>query len=780
MLLSKDLATHYLRFCYNLIYYAFVMSLTDGKMSAEIAVTERKEIPYVDSPSLARDLTAGLVVFLVALPLCLGVALASGAPLLSGLVAGVVGGIVVGLLSQSQTSVSGPAAGMTAVVASQIGQLGTFEAFLLAVVVAGVIQIVLGICRAGFIAAFFPSCVIKGLMAAIGVILILKQIPHLVGHDSDPEGDMAFRQPDHQTSFSELAELMGGIHPGAAVIGVASLILLIAWDRYKPLKQFVIPAPLAVVGLGVAFATLFQYLGAPWKIEASHLVQVPVPINLSGWYWMMASPDFSQWNNSAIYSCGLTLALVASLETLLNLEAVDKFDPRQRRSPPNRELVAQGIGNLTSGLLGGIPVTSVIVRSTVNISSGARSKIATVVHGTLLLVCVVLFPAWLNLIPLSCLAAILLVTGTRLASPALLKQMWSEGRYQFVPFVVTVIAIVLTDLLTGLMIGMAVGISFILHSNLRRPLRRVVEKHLGGDVIHLELANQVSFLNRAILDQTLNEVPHGGHVLLDARHTVYMDADVLSLIRDFKEHTGPARSVKVSLLGFRQKYRLEDDIQYVDYSNRDIQTHLTPEQVLRILKDGNARFRSGQRLTRDFNHQIHATSEAQFPMAAVLSCIDSRTPTETIFDLGLGDVFCIRIAGNITSEKVLGSLEYSCAVAGAKLILVLGHTRCGAVTAAVNFACSAETASQATGCQHLDRVVSDIQRAIDLESCRKIGSMSPEDRQNYIDTVARQNVLSSIRAIIEQSDTLSKLIREGQIALVGGMYNVSTGEIDFF
>jgi carbonic anhydrase/SulP family sulfate permease len=505
-----------------------------------------------------------------------------------------------------------------------------------------------------------------------------------------------------------------------------------------------------------------------------------VPINLSGWYWMMASPDFSQWNNSAIYSCGLTLALVASLETLLNLEAVDKFDPRQRRSPPNRELVAQGIGNLTSGLLGGIPVTSVIVRSTVNISSGARSKIATVVHGTLLLVCVVLFPAWLNLIPLSCLAAILLVTGTRLASPALLKQMWSEGRYQFVPFVVTVIAIVLTDLLTGLMIGMAVGISFILHSNLRRPLRRVVEKHLGGDVIHLELANQVSFLNRAILDQTLNEVPHGGHVLLDARHTVYMDADVLSLIRDFKEHTGPARSVKVSLLGFRQKYRLEDDIQYVDYSNRDIQTHLTPEQVLRILKDGNARFRSGQRLTRDFNHQIHATSEAQFPMAAVLSCIDSRTPTETIFDLGLGDVFCIRSAGNITSEKVLGSLEYSCAVAGAKLILVLGHTRCGAVTAAVNFACSAETASQATGCQHLDRVVSDIQRAIDLESCRKIGSMSPEDRQNYIDTVARQNVLSSIRAIIEQSDTLSKLIREGQIALVGGMYNVSTGEIDFF
>ncbi|MEK6262449.1 MAG: SulP family inorganic anion transporter, partial [Planctomycetota bacterium] len=413
-----------------------------------------------------------------------------------------------------------------------------------------------------------------------------------------------------------------------------------------------------------------------------------------GYLGVLQWPDFSQWANPAIYTAGVTIALVASLETLLNLEAVDRLDPQQRTSPPSHELFAQGVGNVVVGLIGGIPITSVIVRSSVNISAGGQTKLAAIFHGVLMLICVMFLPVWLNLIPLSCLAAILLVTGIKLASPALVRQMWSEGRYQFIPFAVTVVSIVLTDLLIGLLIGMAISLSFILHSNLRRPLRRIVEKHLGGDVIHLELANQVSFLNRAVLDKALNDVPRGGHVLLDARQTVYIDPDVLSLIHDFKDRTGPARSVKVSLLGFRQRYQLDDEIHYVDYSNRTLQDRLTPEQVLRIFKDGNERFRTGQRLTRDLGRQINATADAQYPLAVVLSCIDSRTPTEMIFDLGLGDIFSVRIAGNITSAKVLGSLEYSCAVAGAKLILVMGHTQCGAVTTAVNFACSHETASQ--------------------------------------------------------------------------------------
>ena len=726
----------------------------------------------------ARDLTAGLVVFLVALPLCLGVALASGAPMLSGVLAGIVGGILVGLLSGSQTSVSGPAAGLTAVVAVQIGTLG-FQAFQLAVVIAGLIQIVMGVARAGFIAAFVPSGVIKGLLAAIGVILILKQIPHLLGHDPDPEGDLAFQQPDNHNTFSELAEIIGNIEPGAAAIGLLSIAVLIVWGKWKRLKYSALPAPLVVVLLGVGLSLLFRQLGEPWLIPRSHLVQVPVGNGLAGFFGFLQLPDFSQWSRPAIYTAALTIAAVASLETLLNLEAVDRIDPQRRVSPPNRELVAQGIGNMASGMIGGLPVTSVIVRSSVNINAGGRTKLAAIVHGVLLLVSVVLLPLWLNEIPLSCLAAILLVTGVKLASPALVKQMWNEGRYQFIPFALTVVAIVLTDLLIGILIGLVVSIGFILWSNARRPMHRTLEKHLGGDVVRIELSNQVSFLNRVALERALNEVPRGGHVLLDARSTHYIDPDVLGLIREFKEQTGPARGVEVSLLGFRSKYELEDQIQYVDYSSRELQSALTPEQVLQILKDGHARFRSGQRLTRDLGRQLNATADGQHPLAVVLSCIDSRTPIESIFDLGLGDILSVRIAGNVTGPRVLGSVEYGCAVAGAKLILVMGHTRCGAVSAAVGLIGSTQSAAEATGCQHIDHIVREIQQAIDPLTCRGIDRLPPTEREAFVSSVARRNVSQVVATMLRESRTLDGLIREGRIAVVGAMYDVVTGDIDF-
>ena len=292
--------------------------------------------------------------------------------------------------------------------------------------------------------------------------------------------------------------------------------------------------------LGVGISLLFRQLGGRWSIGPSHLVHVEVADSLKEFFGFLQMADFSQWKNPAIYTAAFTLAAVASLETLLNLEAVDKLDPQQRDSPPSRELVAQGIGNVVSGLVGGLPVTSVIVRSSVNINAGARTKLATIVHGVLLLVSVALLPVWLNFIPLSCLAAILLITGVKLVSPALVKQMWRDGRYQFVPFLLTVVAIVLTDLLIGVLIGLAVSIVFILNSNMRRPMRRFVEKHLGGDVLHIELANQVSFLNRAALTKALDEVPRGGQLLLDARNTDYIDPDVLDLIREFKIKTAPA------------------------------------------------------------------------------------------------------------------------------------------------------------------------------------------------------------------------------------------------
>lgn len=739
-------------------------------------------MPPSNNPSFAtlpRDFTAGLVVFLVALPLCLGVALASGAPLLSGVLSGIVGGILVGALSGSHTSVSGPAAGMTAIVAAQIVALGSFPAFLLSVVFAGLIQIGLGFAQAGFVAAFIPSSVIKGLLAAIGVILILKQLPHIFGHDRDYEEDMAFQQPDHENTFSELIQTIGAIHPGASVIGLVSIAVLFAWGTWKPMKDSGVPAPLIVVLLGVGMSWLFRQLGGNWVIEQSHLVQVPVADSVTGFLAFLQWPDFSQWTNQSVYIAAVTIAAVASLETLLSLEAVDKLDPQQRTSPPSRELVAQGFGNVMAGLIGGLPMTSVIVRSSVNINAGGKTKLAATTHGIFLLVSIIFLPVWLNAIPLSCLAAILLVTGVKLVSPALVKQMWSEGRYQFIPFGATIVAIVLTDLLVGILIGLAVSIGFILNSNMRRPMRRFVEKHLGGDVLHIELANQVSFLNRAALSKVLAEVPRSGHVLLDAQNTDYIDPDVLDLIRDFKEQTGPAHGVEVSLLGFRSKYQLLDQTQYVDYSTRELQEALTPQQVLQILKDGHERFRTGRRLTRDLGRQVRATASGQHPLAVILSCIDSRAPAELIFDLGVGDIFSVRIAGNVTSRKVLASAEYGCAVAGAKLILVMGHTRCGAVTAAVNLICSTRTAAETMGCQHLDYIVNDILESTDPASCRGIEARPAAEKESLVNAVAHRNVSHVVERMRTESRTLEGLVREQRIAIVGAMYDVVTGEIEF-
>jgi carbonic anhydrase len=732
------------------------------------------------SPSIvSRDLAAGLVVSLVALPLCLGVALASNAPLLSGVVAGIVGGMLVGALSGSHASVSGPAAGLTAVVAAQIATLGSFETFLLAVVIAGFVQIALGLARAGSLAAFFPSSVIKGLMAAIGLILILKQIPHVLGHDPDPEGEMAFLQPDDANTFSELGRLLGGIQPGAAVVGLASIALLLVWDRWWLLKRSRIPSPLVVVLVGIGLSQGFNGIGGMWVIEPSHLVQVPMPDGFGGLLRLMPSPDFSHWSKPAVYLAGVTIAAVASLETLLNLEATDKLDPLRRNSNPSRELLSQGIGNLVSGLIGGLPITAVIVRSSVNINAGAKTKLATIAHGAILLVSVVFLPVWLNLIPLSCLAAILFITGVKLASPALVKRMWDEGRYQFIPFALTVVSIVLTDLLVGVLIGMVVSIGFILRSNVRRPLRRVVEKHLGGEVIHIELANQVSFLNRAALDLVLNQIPRGGHVLLDAHHTDYIDPDLLSLIRDFKDNTAPARGVEVSLLGFRRRYHLWDETRYVDFSTRELQSTLTPQQVLELLKEGHERCRTGHRLTRDYSRQLTTTAHGQHPLAVVLSCIDSRTPAELIFDLGMGDIFSVRIAGNVSSRKVLGSVEYGCAVAGAKLILVMGHTRCGAVSTAVDLACSSGTVAEVTGCAHLEHIVQEIQQLTDPLECQGVGQLPPSEKAAFVNAMASRNVGRVVARILEDSHTLRSLAQNGRIAIVGAMYDIATGDIQY-
>lgn len=741
-------------------------------MSSENTTTSSNTVP--------QDLIAGLVVFLVALPLCLGIALASGADLFSGLLAGIVGGIVVGAISGSHTSVSGPAAGLTAIVAAQIATLGSFDAFLLAVVIAGLIQIGFGIARGGALSAFFPSSVIKGLLFAIGVILILKQLPHVLGHDLDPEGEMSFFQPDGETTFSELlATIAGSVHFGAMVIGLLSVALLFAWDRIALLKKSPIPAPLLVVLMGVVLSMVFSTSGDAWAIGMAHSVNIPIAGSFAEFAGFLTLPDFSQVGNPAIYVAAITIAVVASLETLLNLEAVDKIDTQKRNSPPSRELVAQGCGNLICGMIGGLPVTSVIVRGSVNVGAGGKTKLSAIFHGLLILLSVALLPQYLNMIPLSALAAILLVTGFKLASPKLFKQMWDEGRYQFAPFIITVVAIVMTDLLIGILIGLGIAVLFILNSNLRRPIRRFVESKPEGDVTRVELANQVSFLNRAAIHSVLEEAKPGSHWTIDARQSDYIDPDVLSLIREFAEHMGPARNVSVNLVGFRAKYRLSEVGQVADATTYKMQQQVTPAQVLEFMREGNLRFVEGNRLNRDFGRQICATATGQFPFAAVLSCIDSRVPTELVFDLGVGDIFSVRVAGNVVGTKSLGSLEYAVGVAGVKLVVVLGHTNCGAVTSSVKLVSSDQNAMSVTGCEHLQAIVDEIAPSIAKRSSESLDSLPPAELTAFIDDVATRNVRHTVAEITRRSTVIRNADENGQIDVIGAMYDVRTGEIRF-
>lgn len=727
-----------------------------------------------------RDLISGLVVFLVALPLCLGIALASGADLFSGLISGVVGGLVVAAISGSHTSVSGPAAGLTAIVASQIAVLGSFEAFLLAVLFAGLIQIGFGIARGGALSAFFPSSVIKGLLVAIGVILIMKQIPHVFGHDIDPEGEMSFIQPDHENTFSELASVVAGnIHFGAAVIGLLSIAFLLVWDRVAVLKKSLVPAPLLVVLLGVGISIGFSSMNENWAIGTSHLVQLPVASSFTEFVGFLRLPDFSQVVNPAIYLAAITIAVVASLETLLNLEAVDKLDPAKRNSPASRELIAQGCGNMVCGMIGGLPVTSVIVRSSVNVGAGAKSKLSAIFHGALLLLSVAILPQIMNMIPLSALAAILLVTGFKLASPKLFKQMWNEGRYQFLPFIITVVAIVMTDLLVGILIGLGVSVLFILSSNLRRPIRRIVETHAACDLMRIELANQVSFLNRAAIDRVLNEANQGSQLLIDATESDYIDPDVLSLIRNFKDEVAPARDICVSLKGFKPRYQLQDEIHFADYSSRELQDQMTADQVCDILRVGNRRFVEGNRLNRDLGRQVNATAAGQNPLAAVLSCIDSRVPAELVFDLGVGDIFSVRVAGNVFGTKSLGSLEYAIGVAGVKLLVVLGHTRCGAVTSSVKLVFEGNDAMSATGCQHLQAIVDEIAPSMPDVRSRDLSKMTAEELEIFVDGVAKQSVQRTTDQILSRSDVIRKAVDAGRVRVVGAMYDVKSGQIKF-
>ncbi len=506
------------------------------------------------------DIQAGLVVFLVALPLCLGIALASGAPLFSGIISGVIGGIVVGILSNSQLSVTGPAAGLTAIVLAQITNLGSFQIFLMAVVVAGAIQMLLSVARAGTISNYFPSNVIEGMLTAIGIIIILKQLPHAIGFDVDNEGDFFFLESrTGNNTFSALFKALNYTHWGAVSITLVSLAILIAFNKVAFLKNLkVIPGALVAVVAGILMNEAFKASGGNFSVLDDHLVKLPVPSSFQDFLGQFTFPDFGAIARPDVWVAGLTIAIVASIETLLCVEASDKLDPLKRFSNTNTELFAQGTGNMLSGLIGGLPMTSVIVRTSANINSGGRTKISTISHGILLLICVVSIPTLLNRIPLACLAAILLMIGYKLASPSVFKKMWSHGLNQFIPFIVTVVAVVFTDLLKGVGIGLIVSIFYILKSNLHLAYFMKKKDHFEGEELTMKLAQEVSFLNKAAIKQLLQDIPANSKITIDASETFYIDHDVVELVRDFLKTGSKEKNVTVNLVGFKESYKMEN------------------------------------------------------------------------------------------------------------------------------------------------------------------------------------------------------------------------------
>ena len=497
------------------------------------------------------DVPGAVVVFLVALPLCLGIALASGAPLFSGLIAGIVGGLIVAPLSGSPLGVSGPAAGLAVIVYGAIEELGAYPTFLAAVVVAGITQMILGALRAGVIGYYFPSSVIKGMLSGIGIIIFLKQIPHAVGYDADPEGDMSFIQQDGHNTFSELKWMLDSLNPTAALIAALGLAVLILWERpfMKKLSfTTIIQGPLVTVVMGILIA-MYSSTIEGWMLSADHLVAIPVTEGLDGFMSQFTTPDMTAFANPAIYTIGITMAVVASLETLLCVEATDKLDPFKRVTPTNKELWAQGAGNVVSGLIGGLPITQVIVRSSANIQSGGRTKASAFIHGALLLICAYAIPKVLNMIPLAALAAILLIVGWKLAKPALFIAMWKKGKSEFIPFTVTVAGIVLTDLLTGIALGLVVAIVYILWDNFKLPYKFDIKNYKAGEPIRIEFSESVSFLNKASIQRTLNTLPDGARVVLDARNSLRIHPDVIEIVEEFQVNAS-TRDINVECLGF--------------------------------------------------------------------------------------------------------------------------------------------------------------------------------------------------------------------------------------
>lgn len=732
----------------------------------EALATNFRKLHIYKERHLKFDFIAAIVVFLVAIPLCLGMALASGAPLFSGILSGIIGGILVGALSGSQVSVSGPAAGMAAVVLTAITQLGDFNSFLLALTLAGVLQVVIGSLRAGFIADYVPSNVIQGLLCAIGILLIFKQLP-LAFTLSANLTELNQHLLEMTTEGFSLHDLSFHINSGAMILSLTSLMLLLYFDKTSISWLKIIPGPIVVVIAGIVLNECFILTDSYLAQNSPHLVNIPAHDGAIDLLAQIRTPQWSAWSNPHVYLYALILAVVASLETLLNIKASEKLDKRRRFCSKDQELLAQGIGNMACGLIGGIPVTSVIVRTSVNIQTGAKTKMATILHGLFILIAVIAIPQTLNKIPLSSLAAILIYTGYKLTKPAIYRDIYKQGADRFIPFIATLVSIVALNLLAGIVIGLLVSLFFILKSNGRARLDIIKEIYPHGVTSRLVLPQQTTFLNKASLVAELDSIPEDAHLTIDARYSDYIDKEIVELIKEFQEEQAPQKRISLNLIGFKDSYDIHNYIDFINVTTYDVQSTLTSQQVLTILKEGNQRFLEDICIHRSFKTDIKHTAVTQHPIAVVLGCIDSRVPVETIFDMSFGDLFCVRVAGNVVNEDVLASIEYACNVVGAKLIVVLGHTRCGAIQAA----CDGVEKG------HITQLLAKIKPSI-LAETATIANRSGQN-SDFVHHVTELNIANTLQHLYQKSTILRSMIDDDSIGLVGALYDVSSGEVDF-
>jgi len=737
-------------------------------MTKTLLLSNYRKLRIYRKRSFRFDFIAAIVVSLVAIPLCLGTALASGAPLLSGILSGIIGGIIVGILSGSAVSVSGPAAGMAAVVLSTISQLGDFNTFLLALMLAGIIQVIIGFTRAGFIADYVPSNVVEGLLCAIGILLIVKQLPFAFTLSSSlAELKMHLLDMDEGLSLKPLSDLVYHINSGAIILSIIAMTILIYFDRTKIKLLKIIPGPIVAVLIGILINEVFIYLNSYLAQNTPQLVNIPHHEKFSDFIAQLNTPKWSEWSNPKVYFYALVLALVASLETLLNIKASEKIDKKRRSCSKDRELVAQGIGNLAAGFIGGIPITSVIVRTSVNIQTGGKTKFSTILHGTIILFAILILPKTLNKIPLSTLATILIYTGYKLTKPSIYFKIYNQGADRFVPFIATIISIVMLNILEGILIGLFISLFYILKSNSSARLNIIKEIYPNGVTNRLVLPQQTTFLNKASLIAELNAIPKKSQLIIDARYSDYVDKEIVELITDYQQHQAPNKQILLNLMGFKENYNIHNYIDFINVTTFDVQTILTPLQALNILKEGNHRFLADTCIHRNLKNDIKHTATTQHPIAVVLGCIDSRVPVETIFDMSFGDLFCIRVAGNVVNDDVLASIEYAGNIIGAKLIVVLGHTRCGAIQAACN---GVETG-------HITQLLAKIKPSITAET-ETIHHRTGNNIE-FVHNVTEINIANTLLHIYQESKILRKMIDSDEIGLIGALYDISTGEVNF-